>query len=205
MEAFIKSFPFQLLFRGVFPGCFFVISFLSGTEGTSNLEKVITADYKKWMVVAIFMGVLIYVLHRAIMYPIIECLLECLYPTSTDKTSTEKNRNWSGVTRLIRSASIDRLGKMWSFGEYEDPKANIAAHLRTWNDYVQFQYTSALSIIVGAVCVQFFVANTCLPLCWPLIIAAVILAFGGLVSEIRLRAVGNELIIKEVSKENQPR
>ena len=79
MNEIVKSVPFTLLLRGLMPGGFFVISFLVAKVGWLRLETTPKYDIlSKWLPLAAFSGVVAYTIHRSILYPLIELVLDGL-------------------------------------------------------------------------------------------------------------------------------
>lgn len=175
MDAILSSFPFQLIYRGVFPGCFFAMSFVVASRGWEGLEKIENSDlFTRWMPLAVFVGVIVYVLHRSLLYPVLECFFD-----------SRRARKAQCHCPFICATTVLRSLEMWSTGEKSEPNENIDRHLTAWNDYVHLQYASAWCIVAGAVCACN--ANAA-PSC-PLILLTITFFLGGLLSEWRLRVV----------------
>jgi hypothetical protein len=185
MDNILKSFPLALIFRGVFPGGFFVISCVVAQNGWKALPCIGKDILAIWLPVAIFVGVIAYVVHRSVVYPFIECFFDGYVSYNSKRCCSPIGAN-----------TIRRALYMWSIGEYEDPKVNFARHLVTWNDYVQLQYTSVLCIIFGAVVGRAVACNGDAKAdCW-LIALTVAFVVGGLFSHWRLCVVADEFEYK---------
>src|SRR5262245_56760936 len=141
MEAVIKAFPLQLIFRGLFPGAFFVVSFIVGTRGWAWIQPALGNRWPMWLALAAFLGIIAYVLHRSVIYPVIEFALDVWQPENS-------------TCPLIRNNTTERLLDMWSTGAGPNPAENIARHLTAWNDYVHLQYASCWCILLGAIVAQ---------------------------------------------------
>ena len=184
MDNILKSFPFALIFRGAFPGGFFVISYVVASKGWKELENIGDKLLTVWLPLAIFVGVIAYVFHRSVIYPFIEFFFD-------GKITYQSHRRCSP----IRKTTIRRALYMWSIGE-NSPEVNIARHLVAWNDYVHLQYTSALCTILGTICGAVYCCNCGGNPGWipytPLIALAVLLVVGGAVSHWRLCFVADQ-------------
>lgn len=185
MDAILKTFPFGLIFRGVFPGGFFVLSYFIASEGWDGLEDQSEHNLSLWLSVAVFSGVIVYTLHRSIVYPWIECLL--------DNTETFRITG-SCCCRLIREDTVKRLMNMWSTGECKTPGDNIARHVQAWNDYIHLQYASAWCIVAAAVFHVIIKGTAAHQLSGPLAALVVVLVVSAFVSDWRLRTVSREAI-----------
>ncbi len=136
-DSILKSVPFQLLFRGTLPGGFFVFAYVVATEGWSSLEKR-NVDWSATLAVAAFSGVVIYTVHRSLVYPFIEAALDW-------------NLRW---IRWIQEETTERLKKEWRFGAGTTAEVNAALsrHFTAWNDYIHLQYASLICIVAGSIC-----------------------------------------------------
>jgi hypothetical protein len=180
MDTVLKAFPLQLVFRGIFPGAFFVLSYLVAAKGWAGAA----ADAREnllhfWLPVAVFAGVVAYTIHRSLVYPIIEGLLDA-------------GETYGGG--LIKERTIKRLIRNWSVGEHECEFLNVSKHLTAWNDYLQLQYASALCLLAGGVA-AWAIGETVCPSC-PLTFLFLILAISGIVSERRQRAVADAAFLE---------
>lgn len=175
VETVLQSFPFQFVFRGVFPGGFFVLSYVVATKGWSGLGDIGLS----WLPLAVFVGVIVYILHRSVVYPILECSFD-----------SAKGRRLRKFCPLIRRHTIVRALDMWSTGEHDEPIENIARHLTAWNDYVHLQYSSGWCIIAGAICAWNCKANPSVAL----IVLVLALFASGFISEWRLRVVARKAL-----------
>ncbi len=145
METVLKAFPFQLICRGVFPGGFFVVSYIVASKGWCGLKNIDKDSISSWLLTAVFSGVMVYILHRSLLYPLVEYSFDRWYV----KANRCKCRKC--CPPISKRTTVRRLA-WWSTGERKFPDENIASHLTTWNDYVHLQYASGLCIISGAIC-----------------------------------------------------
>jgi hypothetical protein len=190
MDSVFKAFPFQLVFRGVFPGGFFVLSFLVASHGWNELQDEAGKLGANWLGIAIFVGVMVYVIHRSLLYPLIEFFFDWFDDWCNSGRSSpccNKAKHWCRSRTLIRTDTISKLLDSWSTGTDNQPQNNIAKHLTAWNDYIHLQYASVWCICLGPIPSMF--ASKELSIDWPLIMILGILFVGGLVSERRYRAV----------------
>jgi hypothetical protein len=185
MESILKSFPLGMFFRGVFPGGFFVISYVVAVDGWESLADI-NSDHvlSTWLWVAAFAGIAVYTVHRSAFYPFIECWLDkrCM-------TRRQRKCPW------IRTETVERLLTQWTLGGSSDKKKNadVAEHIAAWADYTHFQYASAWCIGLGSLfghivgrCPN---AKATWELDCPLILLAFGLLFSALLSDWRLRTV----------------
>jgi len=186
VDTILKSFPFQLIFRGVFPGGFFVLSYVVASEGFHTIESKGDDLLTLWLPLAVFVGVIVYVLHRSLFYPLAECFF--------DSTTARGTR---ACCPLIRASTVQRSLDMWSTGERNSPKENIARHLTAWNDYVHLQYASGWCIMAGTFCAwntgRSFNARAA-KTDDELIVLTAALFLSGFVCEWRLRVVAGEAL-----------
>lgn len=176
MDSLLKSFPLSLIFRGVVPGGFFVISYVSARYGWNALGIIGDGFLTTWLPLAVFSGVIAYIVHRSLIYPLTECFFD---------SPTMAERREGNYRQPIRAFTIERALDIWRFGDGKSREQNIARHLVDWNTYVHLQYTSVLCIVAGS----FFGCIHDKKACWPLIITALVLCIGGLVSHWRLSVV----------------
>jgi hypothetical protein len=77
MEEFLKSFPFQLIVRGMLPGSLFVVSyFVARHDSVKGLQAIAKRDGITLASVAVLSGVLAYTVFRSAIYPLIEKLFD---------------------------------------------------------------------------------------------------------------------------------
>ncbi|HEX4265473.1 MAG TPA: hypothetical protein VH597_14150 [Verrucomicrobiae bacterium] len=167
MDKFWESFSVGFLLRSLFAGTFFVISYsYSRANPYFNSDDIL----KVGMPFALLSGVIIYTLHRSLIYPWIEWVI---------------NTNWARNCRrlcipLISRNSIKNIKDGWV--EQRNEKITI------WADYAHLQYASALCILVGGFIEKIMNPND-FKVCKPLFWLALIFAIAGVVSDWRLHSV----------------
>src|SRR5438552_17967331 len=99
MDSILKAFSIPFLLRSVFAGIFFVVSYYVASNGLEpGLEATIIKGKSissTALLVALFAGVVVYGVHRAVVYSLIECFFD-----STVMTAWRKGRP------LIRNSMI---------------------------------------------------------------------------------------------------
>jgi hypothetical protein len=176
MTELLKSFPFGLLFRGVIPGGFFVLSFNVALHGWTCLKL---GDAVGWLPLAMFVGVAMYTVHRSAIYPIIEFVLD------THDWRGDDNGRYNSC--VISNKTVRRVMKLWSLPGDKVPE-RFYNHITTWADYIHMQYASTWCIILGAIAGCHISEEKCDP-DPALILIGVLLAVSAVVSEIRLRTI----------------
>jgi hypothetical protein len=150
MDRTFYSVPLQLIFRGVFPGGFFVLSYAVATYGwrvVTELGWITTLALWVILAAAVFFGVVIYTLHRSAIYPWIEELM------SGWIAELPPAKYWRG--KLISREACRQLIAHWTVGGETKEKATadiIGNHNTAWNDYIHLQYASTICIALGALC-----------------------------------------------------
>lgn len=169
-DSLLKAFPLQLVFRGVFPGGFFVLSFLAAHFGWEALQGTFMKNVTGYLLLAVFAGVVTYVGHRSLVYPVIECFLT----------------NGTCKCAPISRRTVNSLVSAWRYGAKPDEKeAVVGRHLTAWNDYIHLQYASAICIALGALIGRTPTAE----IDWCLVVTGLILFGSALVSDLRRLAV----------------
>jgi hypothetical protein len=89
-----------------------------------------------------FIGMVVYMVHRCLIFPIIEMLL--------DLTADFRNRG-GDLRRLISRRTTEDLLRRWEMGCESDRALGpeLARHISIWADYTHAQYASAWSILFG--------------------------------------------------------
>jgi hypothetical protein len=167
MEDAIKSFQPGFLLRSLFAGAFFPIAYYvcSHSPPPYFYIGVGKEDIALLALISLLAGVTTYALHRSIVYPLIECILDIWYP------------------RLISDLTIDRIQRYWE-------PSQIESKLSTWGDYSHSQYCTALCIGLGALAARLFAVGSSLRDNWALLLSSMVLFFAaGFISDCRLRAV----------------
>ena len=189
LDKLFDIFPLQLVFRGLFPGGFFVVSYLVASEGWGCVATNLSANPLLCVGSAVFAGVVVYTLHRAVVYPPIELLM-----TATQKWRREAEGH-KAFFRLITVESCQQLVDCWTIGACESEPENrrdviIGHHLTVWNEYVHMQYVATVCIALGAVCggnLPDKIGNQVIDV--PLITMAGLFAVGALVGDLRRRTL----------------
>lgn len=190
LDRAIQSFPLQLIFRGIFPGCFFTLAFVIAKGGNDGVTEMLRGDFG-WQILGVstFAGVVAYTILRSSLYPIIEHALvrDARDPITEDVILPL-------TPPFISKSTCESLLQQWTFGrEYigEDSRDQIlAGHLKSWNDYVHLQYAAALCIVFGATAGR-YVSLECE---WGsphggLILTLFLLVFSAIVADIRRRTM----------------
>ena len=180
MDSILKAFSIGFLLRSVFSGIFFVIAYYVASDDPYDLAKIeSTLLFSVALPVALFAGVTAYGIHRSLVYPNIEWWFD-----------SESGKMWRKRLPLISPSTIHTLLWRWGQGEEQakwDCKV-INEHFNTWADFIHLQFTSTLSIVLGAI-VGFIVVPGPLSLYWPLIGLAVLFLLAALVSDWRIHTM----------------
>ena len=105
MDSLLKTFDIGFLLRSVFAGIFFVVSYsvaCYGLEPTIIEAKSISSPA---LLVALFTGVVVYGVHRSLVYPFIEFFFD------SDFGKACRNR-----LPLISNSTIETLRWRWNQG-----------------------------------------------------------------------------------------
>jgi hypothetical protein len=152
----------------------------SGDAATSTLS------------LATFVGVTVYILHRAVLYPILEQLFSI-------GVIDRFRRRWP----LISRRSLNVLGDLWSAGAESGKQAEaIARQIAIWGDYTHMLYVSALCVVAGSL-LRTLTTPARYEFSWTLAIAVLVLASAGLISNWRLHAVREYLLPKRAQSSGQ--
>jgi len=183
MEPLLRTFSLGFLLRSVFAGIFFPISYYIALNGDGNLKGIIETDIiQKAIPVALLAGVFSYGFHRALLYPIIEWML-----------NANRVKRFRERCPLISTNTREWLVGRWcrSSGAWEKEK-DIARHVTVWADLTHLQYASVVSIAFGSI-TGCQLAKSCHAPYPPLIWLGVFLALGGFISDWRLHSVEDGL------------
>jgi hypothetical protein len=186
MEPLLKSFSLGFLLRSVFGGVFFVIAYHVASQEPS-VSKVF--DFKGLfpvgLLVALFAGVTVYGLHRSLIYPFIELVIN-----SSDA------KNLRQRFPLISETTVTLLIQQWDRAGGTDKRDNERArHVTVWADYAQLQYSAALCICAGGFA-GFITEKGPYQPHWPLVILALMLFVAGVISDWRLHVVQERLQVE---------
>jgi len=145
-ESLLNTFSIGDLLRNLFCGIFFMSSWYLVRSYPEFLKDFGESILTVVIPLGLFIGVLIYSIHRSLIYPIIECFFDSKFGKKCRKRAP-----------LIRKASIDITLWRWdSFTENEkDSKKNgtskVNARIDRWADYIHFQYTSSFCTFLGII------------------------------------------------------
>jgi hypothetical protein len=146
MDTLLQTFQFGFLLRSLFAGVFFVLSYCMAA-GKTNPLAILGADGGNVLAVglalALIAGVIIYVLHRSLIYPFVEWFLE-------SEWSKRQRKNWCP---LVGKNAIGTLAKRMHYQSTEKKKYRyqLAQYINVWLDFVHLQFTAALGIVIGAI------------------------------------------------------
>ncbi len=193
MDALLKTLQLGFILRSLFAGCFFVVSYQFTCDGPSALALNLSGDaVTSRLAIAAFVGVTVYVLHRAMVYPIIEQVFNL-------EAVGRRRHQWP----LISKRSLNVLGDFWSAGAEANKQAKaIARQIAIWGDYTHMLYVSALCVISGSL-LRTQVTPAQYELSWTLAIAAPVLFGAGLISNWRLHTVREYLLPKRSQSSGQ--
>jgi len=179
MDAVLKSVSLGFLLRSLVAGSFFVLSYLSATDG---IGAIITGQSSitelNAIQLALLSGITMYVLHRSLIYPFFEQFFNC--------AAVESLRNRKP---LISDATISTLKFQWELSSLKGKEhQEYAKHVTVWADYIHLQYVSGECIFAGAL-VCAIVVPSASPLNLPMLILAIIFIIAALTSDWRLHRV----------------
>ncbi len=176
MNEIIKSFSLSFLLRSAFSGAFFVISFAVASGDRIQRSELLNYGLPS----ALVAGVAIYGLHRSILYPLFEFLL------NHDRARKMQRGRFRGIS----ANTTERLIQSWEATEsaVATKRAQVVGALAVWADYIHLQFCSAWGIILGAVSQEFIVRQwlDCDP---PLVCLAVVFLLAAVYSNWRACAV----------------
>ena len=146
MDSILKAFSIPFLLRSAFAGIFFVVSYYVASNGLEpGLEAAIIkakSISSTALLVALFAGVVVYGVHRSVVYPLIECFFD-----------SKVGKRWRKRGPFIRNSTIHTLAWRWNQGTHEARLSwkRINERLDTWADYIHLQFTSSLCIVLGVI------------------------------------------------------
>jgi hypothetical protein len=178
-DSLLQSLSLGFLLRSIFAGVFFVASFYTATDYPSQFAKMKELGATDMLGIALFSGVIIYCIHRAVVYPLIEWALDSALAQSL-----------RAKVPLISTLSVTALVRRWdrNSSDADGPNPERAKNISTWGDYTHLLYVSALCILMGAVSARVSSKAT-LEMNCPLTILCVFLGCAALISDWRLRRV----------------
>jgi hypothetical protein len=184
MEEILKAFSVGLLIRSAFTGAFFTLSYFVATCGLEAVpEAWKTEHFPKAVAVSLLAGFTIYSLHRSLVYPVSEWIVDakCAQNFRRDKCP------------LIFQSTIARMQQRWESGNDEQNKKECIRHIATWADYAHFQCCAGLCMMFGALAGAVFSGGKHQPE-WTMIILTLVLFVAGLISDWRLRSVQEKVL-----------
>lgn len=179
MDALLRALQLGFIMRSLFAGVFFVIAYRAARIGFTPLFTP-TADgiFTTGLPVAVFVGVGAYVMHRALVYPVIEHLF------NTPCASRLRQR-----FPLISKCSIEVLQSLWFVGAEQGKEGEaVVRHITVWADYTHMLYVSASCVVYGSVA-RSLTDTQNYGLSCPLLTLTLVLVTGGLVSNWRLHVI----------------
>lgn len=206
METLLSNFPFSFLLRSFFAGVFFALPtvILGNTFAQSEEDSSLT-----WIAVSLISGVIIYSIHRAIIYPAIEWFLEsdCVRrPTASHRCCIKKVISCLCKHTLISNNTKKSLRARWlreaGGGDSAAEKSNeiFAKQISVWADYTHMLYVSSwctvLGILVACLASHFYPESGSgldMPLRVAFCIFALVFLCSGFVSDYRLHQVEDDL------------
>lgn len=195
MEESIKSIRalgVSFLLRSLFAGAFFPISYYVFSHPAPpyryfgyDSEDILYFG----LPIALISGISAYALHRSVLYPCLEFLLDHRWLGNLRRRCCcFKKREHCYCCSLISQATIERLRRTW--GSLEN--SEIELKLTTWGDYAHHHYCSAICILLGALIARYVAEDPHLR--WlPLTFGTLIFFAAGLISDWRLRTVREAL------------
>lgn len=76
MLDILRTVPFQLLFRGSLPGVLTVLAYLMADKHGVDRLKLAGKQPLHYLAFAVIAGIFTYTVHRSLIYPVIEGLLD---------------------------------------------------------------------------------------------------------------------------------
>jgi hypothetical protein len=168
-EKSSRHFRWRLPIRSAFSGAFFTLSYflairgVDGVQGMGNKENVPTV-----IALSLFAGFTTYSLHRSLVYPAIECLLDRdVVQTFRQGFAAQTVHDHQNGSQVAHGRDVDQNRQ-----EYRQ-------HITTWADYAHFQYSAADCVFFGPM-VGCFVSERMHDSSWPMIPVTCVLFLGGL-------------------------
>jgi hypothetical protein len=141
MDSVLRAFSIGFLLRCLFAGVSFLLSFKVAGDGVTSIGATDLSNlFAVILPLALFCGVTLYSLHRSLVYPWIEQIL-----------NAEQAENVRKKCPLVSDKTIALLNKQWRSGADvgKEPQA-LFQHYATWADHTHLQYCFALSIATGS-------------------------------------------------------
>jgi hypothetical protein len=212
MEETLKTLGLGLLIRSVFAGAFFPISYYIASHPPPPYryfgydQKGILAT---GLAVSLLAGITVYGLHRSLLYPLVEWLLDW------KKCADFRNRRFKcrlpflrrfdecHWCRLISDETIKRIRRDWGKAERTPGLPHAQEKFTAWGDFAHLQYCSAICLLLGILFAR-WVAEYHRVAFWPLIFPGfLIFLIAGFVTDWRLRTAREKLAEDSPEASNQ--
>ena len=179
MDSILKSLHLGFLLRCLFAGAYFVVAYQFTSGGSKAFMKLdSSAVLSVALPVALLAGVTIYSLHRSVVYPGLEYVL-----------NSDTAIGWRQCAPFISTNTKLVLKSQWSIGvEKEKANAAIVSHFTTWADHTHLQYASGICLALGSMACRFFEPGEYI-VSWPIVFAVSLFVGSGLLSDWRLHSV----------------
>ena len=145
MDKILGTLTIGIIFRHFLSGGIFVAALLYTQDRCiGHICKILEHHIALWSTLALFIGTIIYSLHRGFTNPIFEFIRHYCIP---------------GFMRpLFMPARVrTMLLKRWEFAWTEGKKAFKSQHVYAWGDYVHLLYTSGLAVWLGSISAALFI------------------------------------------------
>ena len=179
MSQFFGLLSPGLLLRSLFSGAFFLIAFCVAVDGPPQFAHLrVAGELGTALSISLFAGVVVYTLHRSVIYALIEWLI-----------NSSEMRQLRKRVPLISTETTRALLKQWKRASNSaEVEMERGKHFSTWADYAHLQYTAALCILFGTWCGRIGAQGTGI-VYWPLVVLACTFALAAFVADWRLHAV----------------
>jgi hypothetical protein len=153
MDSILKAFSIGFLLRSVFAGIFFVVSYYVAFYGLEATVMKIEAKSisSPALLVALFARVVVYGVHRSLVYPFIEGFFDSKVGKALRRWKPKALRGWKPLA-LISHNTIQTLLWRWDDQGAEERRRDhekINKRLNEWADFIHLQFTSSLCIVLG--------------------------------------------------------
>jgi len=141
MDSVLRAFSIGFLLRSLFAGVSCLIAYKVTGDGVGSVGSIAAKNlFSEVLPIAVFSGVTIYSLHRSMVYPWIEHIL-----------NSDRGRTWRQKWPLISRNTIELLSSQWIFNAEPGKESQaLSSHYSTWADYTHLQYAFAICIAVGS-------------------------------------------------------
>ena len=183
MESLLQSLSLGVLLRCLASGILGVLAFRVALADSLKSEPL--TRFEPYQIgAALLFGVVIYGIHRSLVYPLIEGVLDSKYAKSL-----------RGIIPLISISSREALHTRWDRADEKDtPNSGIAKHTTGWADWAHMQYSSSWCILIGlayGTLVSTGSGCRCILILFPMLFAA-----AAIISDWRLHSVEDYLSSK---------